>query len=337
MLTYQIRPRVFRLDDSATPHWPAECTVRLHFSPKQPFGTDPAGGRTTVQFKAAKAHFNANNGAHWIESSEPLSPLDVTITSDVRTVTLHGHVFEMVQRFDSLAKLDEVIVGLYFALPMTLNVQFADPPAIERVDGNIGDAPFRRELRDWRMKYDITTQERQERRFVAAWEHLDLVGGIANRRFLAALHYFHVACRLSRSGATAGEFVAEQVLNLAKALEVLFPPGGDGKTRDAVRSGLTLLGYSDEVIESEYIPALALRNEIDVGHVSLALFTPAQLAHIHAYTERAEGSFRALLSRALEASASGHWNPARYEQSPRDRSVEAVLARLARDADHGAA
>lgn len=271
MLTYQIRPRVFRIDETRALHWSAECILRFHFAPKQPFGTEPTGGRTTVQGKAAKASFNANNGAHWIESAEPLAPLDVTIKEQARTVTLRGHVFEMSQVFQSLRDLDDWLTGLYFALPMTLNVQFADPPVIERVDGHIGGSAFRWELRDWRMEYDITTQERQEKRFATAWEHLDLVGGISNRRFLAALHYFHVACRLSRSGGTAGEFVADVMLNLSKTLEVLFPPDSDGMTRNAVRLGLRQLGYADDSIESDFIPALALRNQIDVGHVSLAL------------------------------------------------------------------
>lgn len=333
MLTYQIRPRVFRMDEAlAPPLWPAECVVRFHFAPKQPFGTDSAGGRTTIQGRSAKALFNANNGTHSIESDDPLAPLDVTVEDGTRTVTLRGHVFEVAQKFESLRDLDESISGLYFALPMTLNVQFADPPVIEHVDGEIGASAFRWELQDWRMEYDVTTQSRQEQRFTTAWEHLRLVG-LSNRRLLAALHYFHVACRLGRSGATAGEFVAEVVLNLAKTLEVLFPPGGDGKTRDAVRLGLRQLGYEDEAIESDFVPALALRNQIDVGHVSLALFTRTQLAHIHGYTERAERSFRGLLARALEAAESGKWKPPTYVPSPRDEAIEQVLSRLAQGSE----
>ena len=58
----------------------------------------------------------------------------------------------------------------------------------------------------------------------------------------------------------AGEFLPEVVLNLAKVLEVLFPPGGDGRTRDAVRQNLSQLGFSELEIEADYIPAMALRN-----------------------------------------------------------------------------
>jgi hypothetical protein len=95
------------------------------------------------------------------------------------------------------------------------------------------------------------------------------------------------------------------ILNLAKTLEVLFPPGGDGRTRDAARGALRQLGFGDAQIEGDFIPALALRNEIDVGHVELGLFTMDQLKIIHAFTERAEGAFRDLLDRLLSQVESG--------------------------------
>ncbi len=48
-------------------------------------------------------------------------------------------------------------------------------------------------------------------------------------------------------------------------------------------------------MECDIIPAMALRNEIDVGHVELGLFTIDQLRIIHGFTERA----RLALHRAL--------------------------------------
>ena len=149
------------------------------------------------------------------------------------------------------------------------------------------------------MEFLTTTQEQQEQAFISAWEPMGLFAGLARRRLLAALHYFHVAVRLYRSASTLGEFMAEVILNLSKVLEVLFPPGGDGKTRDAARVGLRQLGYADAEIERLFLRAMALRNEIDVGHVSLALLTRRQLSILHGYTEGAERAFREMLDRAL--------------------------------------
>lgn len=119
------------------------------------------------------------------------------------------------------------------------------------------------------------------------------------------MDYFHVALRLARQGEIAGEFLPEMILNLSKVLEVMFPPSGDRRTLDAARTGLRKLGFSDNEIEAYYIPAMALRNNIDVGHVCLSLFKPEQLALIHGYAEYAEAAFKLLFKRLIERVSSG--------------------------------
>ena len=199
------------------------------------------------------------------------------------------------QHFESNQELTETIDGIYFAMPALLSVEFADPPYVQRVSGAVGSVGFRWELKEWKMHFRTTTQEQQESRAAVSWERIGLLSASGRRRLLAALHYFHVALRLSREGSIAGEFMPEMILNLSKVLEVLFPPDGAGRTLDAARRGLTALGFSRTEIEGDYIPAMALRNEIDVGHVVLSLFTREQLALIHGYTDHAEEAFRILI------------------------------------------
>jgi hypothetical protein len=216
---------------------------------------------------------------------------------------------------------------------MLLSVKFADPPIVERIDGTIAATRFRWELLEWRASFRITTQEQQESDAALCWERLGVLSATGRRRLLAALHYFHVACRLSRQGVTAGEFLAEVVLNFAKTLEVLFPPRGDGRTRDAVRAKLAELGFSEVEIEGDYIPAMALRNEIDVGHVDLGLFKRDQLALIHAYVARAEEAFRLLLDRLLTSIVEGKFEVEPYETGPSKAEAIAVVERLRQYAD----
>ena len=218
----------------------------------------------------ASAVFNANTGAHTIESKVPLQPLDVTIEEPQRLVVWKGNLLRVSQHFESVEVLSDTIESIYFALPMLLSLEFADPAFVERIDGTVATTSFRWELREWQAKFRTTTQEQQESAAALSWQRLGVLSVPGRPRLLAALHYFHVACRLSRQGVTAGEFLAEVVLNLAKILEVLFPPGGDGRTRDAVRRKLAELGFSENEIEGDYIPAMALRNEIDVGALILA-------------------------------------------------------------------
>lgn len=328
MLTYQIRPRVFRHKPGEELTFPAQCEFRFYFRPPQPFGTTAGGGRTAVQGVAAGALFNANSGEHSIESKQPLSPLEVTIEEPGRTVQLVGSTLTISQYCQSLREMEETIHSVCFGLAPLVNIPFADPPYIERVDGEVADNSFRWELAEWKGRFRITTQSIQEEQFARAWERMGVISDPRRRRLVAALHYFHVACRLAREGCTAGEFVAEVVLNLAKALEVLFPPAGDGRTREAARSGLRALGFADREIEGNFIPAMALRNEIDVGHVELGLFTMDQLKTIHGFTERAEGHFREMFERVLARVASGGFEVAPHQLGPPRPEAIALIERL---------
>lgn len=336
MLTYQVRPRVFRLASGEELTFPAHGEICFHFQPPQPFGAAAGGGHTAVRGVAASALFNANSGEHTIESKEPLSPLNVTIEEPTRTLRLVGTNLSISQQFASLREMEGMIEGIYFVFPTLVNVPFADPLYIERVDGKVGSTSFRWELAEWRMEFRTTTQEQQEERFAKAWERMGVLSERHRRRLVAGLYYFHVACRLARAGSTAGEFVAEVVLNLAKSLEVLFPPAGDGRTRDAARAGLRTLDFSENQIDCDFIPAMALRNEIDVGHVELGLFTMDQLKTIHAFTERAEAAFRDMFERLISRVESGEADIAPHELGPpRDEAIK-LIERLQKSAAGGA-
>lgn len=328
MFTYQIRRRVLRLSRDAKPEFPCHCIAAFHFGPTQPFGEAAGGGRTTVQSKPATATFNANSGRHTIVSKEPLSPLEVKIQEPDRTVEMHGSTLQIAQQVSSVANLLELLESIYFAFPILLNLGYGDPPYVERVDGSVGGIPFRWELAEWKMEFEITTQDRQEEIVAAAWTRIGLLSGLHSRRLISALHYFHVAVRLERCGETAGEFMAEAVLNLAKLLEVLFPGRGDGKTREAIRDGLGTLGYSAEEIDRDFMPAVALRNHVDVGHVLLSLLTLQQVTTIHAYAERAERSFREMLKRLLDRIDAGEFKMPPDGDLLRSKETEETLARL---------
>jgi hypothetical protein len=49
MLTYQVRPRVFRITGDRKPEFPAEVEVSLYLQPLQPFGMAAGGGLTAVR------------------------------------------------------------------------------------------------------------------------------------------------------------------------------------------------------------------------------------------------------------------------------------------------
>lgn len=330
MLTYQVRPRIYRHDKDKKFSFPNDVELIFHLQPLQPFGKEPGGGRTAVRAVEAKALFDANTGRHWIQSKNPLKPLEVIIEEPVRRIDMRGNELHMQARFESLSEMDKIVQSLFFAFPILLNIEFADPPFVERIAGTVGDVPFRWELDAWRMDYQITTQELQEKRIANSWERFNVLSNPNNRRIVAALHYFHVSCRLSRAGNFPWEFMSEVIINLCKVMEVLFPPTtSDGKTLDAVRAGLKELGYSDNDIELYFIPAMTLRSHIDSAHVDLSIFTRKQLRILHAYTESAENSFREMLKHLVTKTQEGHYIPARYGEPSRRREAEKIIERIA--------
>lgn len=328
MLTYQIRSRVLRLEEAEEICFPAAGAVTFTFGPLQPFGVEASGGRTGIRAVEAKVLFNANTGSHSIESNRPLHPLEVEIEESARQLVLRGNTLTIEQRFESNAQLTALIEGVYYGFPPLLNVEWADPPVVERVHGVIAGVPFRWELGIWKCQFRMTDQEKQEQRFVNSWQRMNLISEPTNARLFAALHFYYVAVRLRCRGTLAGEFLSEMILNLAKVLEVLFPPDGDGKSRDAARRGLRKLGFDEEDIEADYIPAMALRNEIDVGHVDLGLFKPDHLKLIHGYVERAEYAFHELLERVLTRVAEGSYEIPAYTRGPVQGSAVAVVERM---------
>jgi hypothetical protein len=325
MWTYQVRKRTFRIPDGSSIEFPNSADLEFELIPLQQFGAGFDRSRTATRGVAAQAQFDAMTGKHWIESETQLEPLDLTIEDGTdRTAKLNGNTLHITQQFEDGEVLQAFVESLYLGLPIVLNVEFYDPPVVNRVRGKIGETPFRWELSEWYLPYDVTTTSRQETRFANCWSWLPTLSQPENRRLIAALHYFHIACRLERAGNSPWEFMGEVILNLSKSLEALFP-GTEGKTLDAARSGLSSIGITEEDAERYFIPAMALRNSIDSGHVLLSIFTRSQLTVIHSYTEGAIRSFRNLFTLIMEKAVAGEFVPEPYmDLSPGDQAINTI-------------
>jgi len=330
VFTYQVRPRTYRPPEGKEISFPNDVELIFRFRPLQPFGKEPGNGRTAVKDVEANGLFNSNTGYYSIQSKSPLKPLEVIIKEPVRRVEMRGNDLHIYTRFNSLEEMDESVQSIFFVFPILLNIEFADPPFVERVAGKVGEVDFGWELSGWQANFDITTQEFQEKRIIISWMHFDVLSNPDNRRVIAALHYFHVACRLSRVGNAPWEFMSEVILNLSKVLEVLFPPSTqDSKTIDAARTGLIELGYSDIEIERNFIPTIAIRNQIDSAHVDLSIFTRKQLNTLHAYTEVAEIAFKEMLKRLLTKTQLGLYKPVQYGKPSRRQEAEKIIDKIA--------
>jgi hypothetical protein len=301
MLTYQLRERSFLLEKGATLDFPNKVYVEFLFCPTEALGKYSGKGKTLLRGSRGKFRYDANTGRLYVDSEPPLKPLNVTIKKPDMMIRLRGNRLHIGTYCETVNALVRLIEAVYYGLPPVLSLDFAESPIIKRVSGKVGKTTF-----CWAQKrqaggFQVADQETQEEKINSAWLTVELLNTHpAQRRVLAALQHFYVACRLSEAGNSPSDFMAEVILNYCKILEVLFPPKGDGKTRDAVRIGLGKLDYSKDEIDSRFVPAMALRNEIDVGHIKLSLFDRKQLNILHEYTDAAEGHFRSMLRRLID-------------------------------------
>jgi hypothetical protein len=328
VLTYQVRKRVFRVEDPASLSFPCDAVISFKMQPLQPFGMAAGGGRTTVQNKPATLNFDLNSGMYGITSSDPLKPLEVMIDTPDLQVRLEGNVLTISTHAPTMDYIAELASSFYYAFPSILNIEFADPPFVERVYGTLGGTAFRWELEHAQFPFEITDQDMQEHKFLDSWQRIPLVADPCNRRILGALAYLHTACRLSTCGCAPWEFMPEIILNLAKTLEVLFP-GPEGKTIDYARKGLRSIGYTTATIERDFVPILALRNAVDVGHPFLAVLKREQLETIYGYTETAEQHFKDLLRKVIGDLGGGKLTLQQPGDLLPDQDVINVIERIA--------
>jgi hypothetical protein len=327
MFTYQIRKRYFKVDDGKIFVFPNDCEIKIYFSPKQPFGESIGGGRTTVKNESGRVYFNANNGIHSVESSKPLKPLTILIEEESRITRFEGTKFSIKQMMNNEEELYNTIESLFFVLPLLINIEFADPPIIERVDGNVGDVSFLWLIKEFECEIITTTQEKQEKCIVDSWKRLEVLSSIQSKRIISALHYFHVAVRLNRIACIPGEFMAEVLINIAKVLDILFQSKGK-KQNDRIREGLKSLGYSSDIIERDFIPACLLRNSIDSGHAFNELLEMKQLEIIQTYTEKAERNIRELLKKILSLIITGEWSIPPDNTEIRSKETDKIIEKL---------
>ncbi len=297
MLTYQLQRRYCSIKNHKPFSFPNDVEIEICLEPTEQFGIGTQPSLTAVQdSKNPKSIVNANTGRMWIVCTPPLNPIEAIFEwqNNLR-LEMRGNKVCAKQICNTFQELEQLLDTLHYFMPILLNLEFAEPPIVKYTGGRIGETIFNWELQLIQQRFDITTTQKQEERVIKSFERMDTIAGVKNRRLAAALYYFYVARRLVEAGNSPYEFLSEVVLNLSKVLVILFSP-----KRDDVRSELLKFGYSKEEIEEKFIPIMILRNEFDVGHVSIALFTEKQLNALYKYLAVSEHDFRELLKRVAD-------------------------------------
>lgn len=331
MLTYNFQERKIDIKGKEPPEFPEKVVINVSLEPLVPFGGVAGSTRNSVSDQEIIARANLSMGKFFLEVKKPLfEPLDASLTISGSTFQIKKNIVQVQFQCESFGYLDSYLKCLFYAFPAVLNVYLPDAPYPTHAWGEIGESKFQWHYQPsvLRALTKVTSKELQENFVTKSLEHVATV--TMSRRLMGGLHYFHVACRLIMAGFNRFEFMAEALLNFSKSLQSLF-----GHKRDDIRSELAKLKlYSNEEVEGKFMPAMVLRDEFDVAHVSLSLLSREQLKILHTYTNIAESAFRDLMEKLLDKIEKREYSLPSDTQSTLNRQKNKILKRLGEKIKH---
>ena len=281
--------------------FPCQVTVSMELSSNPALGDEVPGGVTALG-STARMMWDANTGRSQVLSTPPLAPANTALECGGIDFRLDGRTVTASFQADSRKELLGAMQVMHDVLPLSLSLAFPDPFTVATTAANAGSARIVWQVANTGSSFETMTGDSRDERCAAAIERLRVLCEPANLRALAALAYFERAIRLLAAGHGPTEFAGEAIVNLSKALEVLFP--GD-KSRDAAKAGLRQLGYEEPLIANTFIRVMLLRAKLDAAHVRLASLIWDERARLQAFLESVSGAFRTMLSDVLSAVADG--------------------------------
>jgi hypothetical protein len=296
--------------------FPNKVVIRVEFNPNAALG-DSVPGFTCPDGSRVKNTWDANTGRAMAEADPPLPNADAASSLDGIDLRIIGRSLKATFTCDSRERLIGVLGALHFVTPVSLSLEFVDRVVSVRTTGRVGEARFVWQVQQTSVAIDVITQTIRNDRCAQAIEKLPVLCDTNNRRLLAACVYFQRAVRLVAVGVGPSEFASEAVLNIAKALEVLFP---GPKPREAVREGLKRIGYESTDIERKFIPILLLRAKLDTAHVRMATLQADERRKLQIYMEGAIRESRKMIKKVFDAVASNELRLTEYrdERKPGD-------------------
>jgi hypothetical protein len=162
-------------------------------------------------------------------------------------------------------------------------------------------ARFRFQLAEARINIPAATAEENAQR---VWTCLDewSQASSKHRRLLGAIYNYRQALRLSQLQLDQIALTPELVLNLTKALEIIF-----GTRREVVRRKAKILGLIEKEVETLLIPILLIRSELDVAHVATGPLSPKERQIVIDFSSRATAGVGKILDRVVQAALAGNF------------------------------
>jgi len=300
MSLYLIPFRTLNRTNQAVPlSFPAQVTAQITLGPEDAFGL-PTERRTTVAVGRPTQFFgNSNEGFIQLEGAL-IERLEAEFQVRHVSARLSGNVLTLVFMASSYHEATQNLNSAHQLLVPIITHRLRTYVWVKLFTVMIGTEAFDFVLSPVRRQLVAATAEENKARIKESL--VDWMGFKEEHRpFLSALSYFRQAHRLALIQPGAEPLVSEILLNLAKAIEVMFR----SSNRDEIRRQAATWGFPSEEIEEVMLPILILRNELDVAHVALAQLTVAERETIVEFALQAISNMEVIIERIAKGLFSG--------------------------------
>jgi hypothetical protein len=284
--------------------FPAEVTIEVGLAPAASLGSSMPG-RTHTAGKL-RLSWNASTDRYAVKSLSPLPPVQVVFDTEAARWVMHSERVKVTAKIADDDQLFEWLDKLSFGLAELLNLELEDATAVLGMSLRIGNALYKLEYAPNQLMSTVSTSsDIQAERVKSVFRRLDAPSVLDSRRLQAALHYFHVACRLLSLPESPWEFMPEAILNMNKVLEVLFSTHRlSDRSNSEAYAELERLGLEKEKREI-LISIMKLRNHLDVAHVDTWEISTDSLSGVYSFLYRTEVVMREMLQLLVQRMESG--------------------------------
>lgn len=294
MSYFLLQQRHLRPVDKGQPTFPASLTTNIRFGPSDAFGVPATGPRTTGKRAApAVLRWNANEGTSTWEG-DLIEKIQAELKIGPVSASWSGDVLQLAVGVTSFNASEQVISSVSHLLPAFLSLRLRVFVWIQEFIANIGGVNYRLETATHRYGITLATTDHNAEgamQSIHAWSAQRPEGLHA----VMALYYYRQAMRLASLEPDRQSMAAEVILNLAKAIEIIF-----SSNRDQLRSRAAEWGFDGQFIERWIVPILLIRNELDVAHVASAPLKLTEHQAVLDFLDRAFVQVHTLLERVLE-------------------------------------
>lgn len=294
------RRSIFNETGAPIPELPAQVMAEVTFAPEDAFGALGAQVRTTVPLGTSiRTHWNMNEGITWFDG-EVIEPISISLAEKGLDFAFQGNVLTLRFTATSIEEVQGIGEWVVLLLPPFPTMQLRVFVWIKMFLFDMGGNQYNFGVRSSAPgAFNVSTTESASARIEQGLR--DALEIQENElRIVSAMHYYRHALWLFEFDQSRQSMVAEVILNLTKAIEIIA-----SNDRDKIREVAAALGYNSDEIEKHIIRLSVIRNKLDVAHVATGPMSESERAIVQDFATSAFAVVREFIERVLAGVRAG--------------------------------